>query len=629
MKRFAMCLPCRAEYENPADRRFHAETNACPACGPRIELWDRRGSRLAAQGEALSAAADALRRSAIVAVKGLGGFHLLVGAGLEHSVRRLRQRKHREARPLALMFPTLAAVMAACIVNPLEAGLLTSPEAPIVLLHRTAGAAAVVAPAVAADTPLLGVMLPSNPLHHLLMSELATPVVATSGNLSAEPICTDEHEALRRLGDLADLFLVHDRPIVRHVDDSLVRVVAGRELVLRRARGYAPLPVQLRTVETGAASATSVLAMGGHLKSVVALGLGSEVFLSQHIGDLETVESGATLARVVADLEALHGTSPDVVVADLHPDYLSTRYARDRAAVGRSRHLGVQHHVAHVLAGMAENQLAPPVLGVAWDGTGYGPDGMIRGGEFLAVTSRGVERVAALRAFPLPGGEQAVREPRRAALGLLFAAFGDVRAREEAATLGAFSELELRVLHGMLRRNLNSPLVSSVGRLFDAVASLIGLRQRASYEGQAAMALEFAVDGAAAPAYPVALRQDVVDWAPMLDAVLDDLGAGRPVGVIAARFHHGLVESLVAVARRAGLEHVVLSGGCFQNAYLTERAVSRLREAGFHPAWHQRVPPNDGGLALGQVAAARWAWSGGAQPVITSATDVIAAAAAM
>lgn len=448
-------------------------------------------------------------------------------------------------------------------------------------------------------------MLPYTPLHHLLLSLLGFPVVATSGNLSDDPICIDERDAVERLRGIADVFLVHNRPIVRQVDDSVALLMAGRELVLRRARGYAPLPVPVPSDQ-----AQSVLGVGAHLKNTVTLWTGSQAFVSQHIGDLETDAAYGAFERVIADFEKLYSAQPRIVVADAHPDYLSTQYARKRTArSGGPSRLDVQHHVAHVLSCMAENELEPPALGAAWDGTGYGLDGTVWGGEFFLATAAGCERVAHWRTFRLPGGDKAVREPRRTALGILYELFGESAfERTNLSPVRAFTTSELASLRTMLQRGLNSPLTSSVGRLFDAVAALAGLRQQVRFEGQAAMELEFALDGHETDeSYPVAFTENapaVLDWAPLMRQVLTDLERQTPAGEIAAKFHNALADAIVLVARRFGQERVVLSGGCFQNRYLTERAIARLRAAGFHPYWHQRVPPNDGGISLGQVVAA-------------------------
>jgi len=685
MKRFALCTECAQEYRDPQNRRFHAQPNACPQCGPHLELWDAGGAVLAAHHPALLQAAKTVREGKILALKGIGGFQLMVDARDEEAVRRLRERKQREEKPLAVMYPALEAVRADCGVSHMEARLLVSPESPIVLLPRRAaqtrtlpaawveratrpsrratgpaedsgqsfskrtvsdgrmpspipvgesptgtGGSPVpptafgsgyemsgLAPSVAPGNPNLGVMLPYSPLHHLLMAELKFPVVATSGNLSDEPICIEEQEALHRLRHIADVFLVHDRPIVRHMDDSVVRVVLGREQVLRRARGYAPLPLRLTAGRPANAldGAPPVLAVGGHLKNTVALAIGPQVFLSQHIGDLETLESYEAFVRVIHDFERLYEAEPGRIAHDAHPGYLSTQFAKTLVAgKAGARGIAVQHHIAHVLACAAENELAPPLLGVSWDGTGHGLDGTVWGGEFLLLTETACRRVAHLRQFRLPGGEKAVKEPRRAALGMLYEVFGEgAAAPGDLPPLKSFAAADLAGLTTMLKSGLNSPLTSSAGRLFDGVAALLGLRQIVRFEGQAAMELEFAIAGLKTDeAYPFEIAcQDqtggepvlVADWGPMLKEILLDIKGGLPAGLISAKFHNTLAEVIVAVARRVGHPQVALSGGCFQNRYLTERTDARLTGEGFRPYWPQRIPPNDGGIALGQIVA--------------------------
>jgi hydrogenase maturation protein HypF len=706
MRGFGMCAECRAEYENPLDRRFHAQPNACPACGPQLAFWssgtgilpvrvgagaeatpDRQDACPTTEGAPLLAAARAIRDGAIVAVKGIGGFHLLCAAHDDAAIRRLRERKEREEKPFAVMFPSLDAVRAGCDVSPLEERLLASPEAPIVLLKRHHASRIThhgphISPLVAPQNPQLGCLLPSNPLHHLLLRELGFAVVATSGNLSDEPICTDEREAVARLGGIADFLLVHNRPIARHVDDSIVRVMAGRELVLRRARGYAPLPISLvgadvrrltsnSTAESGQEAVKlepphvgcyeTVLAVGAHLKNTVALAVGEQVFISQHIGDLENEPSLAAFKQVTADLQRLYEAAPGVIACDAHPDYLSTKFAEEfMGRTARPTRISIQHHVAHVLSCMAENELEPPALGVSWDGTGFGLDGTVWGGEFFEITESEVDgpsfgvpalagplarlkqtpdrlkpglqtggwrchRFAHLRPFRLPGGEAAVKEPRRAALGLLFEAFGEAAFEmRDVAAINAFEPSELAALRQMLVRGVNSPLTSSAGRLFDAVASLAGLRQVTRFEGQSAMALEFAAeeDGTEeiydlrftiyeppqSPTPSSILHSPSslqLDWQPLIEALLADARGRVLAGVVAAKFHNALAGGIVAVAKRAGHERVALSGGCFQNRRLLERTVARLTSEGFRPYWHQRVPPNDGGVSLGQIVAAR------------------------
>lgn len=613
MQGFTMCPACRAEYENPADRRFHAQPNACPTCGPHLALWSPAGEVLVGGDDAavIERAADTLRAGLILAVKGLGGFHLMVDARQAAAVARLRERKRRPAKPLALMARDLAQVQRLCVVSPEAAAALTAPEAPIVLLPRRTDAPA--AENVAPGNPTLGVMLAYTPLHQLLLDQIGFPVVATSGNLSDEPICTDELEAVERLGHVADLFLVHNRPITRHADDSIVWVVAGDTRLMRRARGYAPLPVFAPD------PLPTVLGVGAHLKNAVALSVDRQVFISQHIGDLETAEAMAAFERVIADLTRLYEATPVAIAHDMHPDYLSTRWAEARASNGdgaRVRLVPVQHHHAHLAACLADNGTLGPALGVTWDGTGYGPDGTVWGGEFLLGDATGFRRVAHLRPFRLPGGEAAIHEPRRVALALLWELFGaDALERDDLAPVRSFSAAERRLLARMLRREVNSPLTTSAGRLFDGVAALVGLPQRVSYEGEAAMALEFVADGTVDDAYPLPLLAApddgtgaagaaCLDWEPLVRQLLDDVGRAVPAGVVAARFHNALVEALVTTARQVGEARVALSGGCFQNRWLVERAADRLRESGFEVLLHRQTPPNDGCISLGQVMVA-------------------------
>lgn len=607
MRLFEMCPGCRGEYEDPGDRRFHAQPNACPQCGPRLSLWSLSGESLAERDEALARAVAVVRSGRILGIKGLGGFHLIVNAQDDGAVRRLRERKHREEKPFAVMFADLEAVTRVAELSEIERRLLTAPEAPIVLVRRRDAQVDLVAPSVAPRNPYLGAMLPYTPLHHLFMARAGIPVVATSGNLTDEPICTDEREALRRLGEIADLLLVHDRPIVRPVEDSVVRVVNGRELVVRRSRGYAPFPFPVET------TAPPVLAVGGQLKNAIAVTAGSNIFVSQYIGDLESRQANHLFREVIESFKGFYHVKPEVVACDLHPDYPSTQYA---AASGVSV-FPVQHHHAHVVSCMAENQLTGTVLGVAWDGTGYGPDGTIWGGEFL-VASRGTyRRVARLRPFRLPGSGAAVKEPRRSAMGLLYEILGeDLFHRNELAPIRAFSPEDRTTLRKMLTRKINAPQTSSAGRLFDGVASLLKLRQKTSFEGQAAMELEFSADTDSTDgAYPISLPSDpkneakngdgfLIDWEGIIRGVIFDLTSGRSAGFVARKFHNSLADAIVAVARRVGQARVVLSGGCFQNRLLAESAIRKLEPAGFSVYWHQRIPPNDGGIALGQTVVA-------------------------
>ena len=603
MKKFEMCPECKAEYQNPLDRRFHAQPNACPICGPKLELWNDKGTVIAERHNALLQVAETIRAGKIVAVKGLGGFHLMVDARNDEAVHRLRKRKHREEKPLALMFPSLEAIKIECAVNEFETRLLLSPESPIVLLEaRNAKGNSNIASSIAPSNPYLGVMLPYTPLHHILMKELGFPVVATSGNLSDEPICIDEHEALDRLNGIADMFLTHNRPIVRHMDDSIVRIMMRRELVLRRARGYAPLPITI----IGIQHAVPLLAVGAHLKNTIALTSEDNIFISQHIGDLETKESLDAFHRVITDFQSLYEVKPAQIVCDLHPDYLSSKFARSTGIP----YIEVQHHYAHIASCMAENQLEGELLGVSWDGTGYGLDGNIWGGEFLLTTETSFERVATFRSFRLPGGEKAIKEPRRVALGILYEIFGeDIFHLNDLISVKAFTPADLDMLKQMFIKNVNMPVTTSAGRLFDAVASLIGLRQIVNYEGQAAMELEFLIQSVKSEecylfGIDKASKVIIVDWRSIFEGILTDMKNQISQSIISAKFHNTLVEIIMAVAMKIKQNRVVLSGGCFQNKYLTEQTVKRLREEGFRPYWHQRIPPNDGGIALGQAYAA-------------------------
>ncbi len=562
MREFVLCPACHEEYENPRNRRFHAQPNACPVCGPKLN-------------GTLAETAAALLRGEIVALKGIGGFQLLADARQPAAVARLRQRKHREEKPFALMMPSVEIVREYCEISPAEQELLESQAAPIVLLHPKTGTD--IAWNVAHCSPYLGVMLPYSPLHHLLMRECTFPLIATSGNRSDEPIAIANEEAATRLKDIADHFLMHNRPIVRACDDSVVRLTRGRAGTLRRARGYAPLGIRVsRPVKP-------VLAVGGHLKNTVAIGIGNDVFVSQHIGDLETLEARHAFERAIDDLCRLYSFKPEAVVCDLHPDYASTHWAENSGLPI----IRVQHHQAHVVACAAENQVEGPYLGVSWDGTGYGLDGAIWGGEFFRVEDAKYERVAHLRPFNLPGGDAAVREGWRSAASLLFEVDGSPAADSR--------------VRRMLEKKVNVVPTTSVGRLFDAIASITGLAQQNRFEGQAAMLLENEIgDLRLEEAYPLA----VGDWAPLIQAVLHDKREGVPVPRIAAKFHNALVNWIVEVATNVALKQIVLSGGVFQNRYLTERAAAVLEAKGFVVHTHRQVPPNDGGIALGQVVMA-------------------------
>ncbi len=595
MKHFTQCQQCQEEYENPQDRRFHAQPNACPVCGPHVELWNPAGEVLATHHDAIQQTIDCLKEGNVVAIKGIGGFQLMVDAQNEEAVQSLRQRKHREEKPFALMMATIADIRQLCMVSPLEERLLRSAEAPIVLLQQIKPDFQwKIAKSVAPNNPYLGVMLPYSPLHHILLKKANIPLVATSGNRSDEPICISENEALLRLNKIADVLLVHNRPIVRHVDDSIARIILDQEQILRRSRGYAPLPIMLPFAPV------PLLAVGGQLKNTIAINQGSNVFISQHIGNLETLEATRAFERVIFDFQNMYKIFPYHIISDLHPDYISTKFA----ANSQFTHQGIQHHYAHIAACMAENGLNQRTLGICWDGTGFGTDGTIWGGEFLLITQHSFERFASLRTFPLPGGTKAVKEPRRTALGMLYQIFQDeLLEQTELLPYQQFTPSDLKLLWQMLKKQINSPSTSSMGRLFDAVASIIGLRHEIHFEGQAAMELEFVTDSSETDqTYSLEFSSEI-DWQPMILEIIQDQQQGLTLSKLATKFHNTLVALIVEAARQSGERQIILSGGGFQNRYLTEHAVRQLRSAGFQPYWHQRVPPNDGGIALGQIYA--------------------------
>ena len=622
MSGFVMCAACATEYHDPADRRFHAQPVCCPDCGPALVLTSADGTVLASRPDAdpVAAAAGLLRSGAVLAVKGLGGYHLVVHAGNEAAAAALRARKHREDKPFALMVPDLATARLLCEADETADRLLASPRRPIVLLLRRPAADGLVAAAVAPGNRQLGLMLPYTPLHHLLLEAVASPVVATSGNVSDEPIAYTDTEALQRLARIADAFLVHDRAIHIRTDDSVVRASGGRESVVRRSRGYVP-----EALAVSPDLPRPVLACGAELKNTFCLAEGSRAVLSHHIGDLENAETLRSFTDGIEHFRRLLDITPELVAHDLHPEYLSTKYAAGLAGVDL---LGVQHHHAHIASCLADNGAAGPVIGVAFDGTGYGTDETIWGGEFLIADLAGFERAGWLAPVPMPGGTAAIRQPWRMAAAYLAAAFpgrlpAELAVRER-------NEGRWAAVLAMAQRGVNAPLTSSAGRLFDAVAALLGVRDVINYEGQAAIELEQLADPAEPGRYPAAIAeappQDptgigpaagqrpasgpalLVSGSDLVRAAAEDLSAGVPAQVIAARFHRGMADTIVAVCRqlrdRTGLGVVALSGGVFQNLLLTDQVVSGLAANGFGVLLHSQVPCNDGGISLGQAVIA-------------------------
>ncbi len=600
MADFVMCPACQAEYDDPGDRRFHAQPNACPECGPQVWLEGADGRRI--PGEPIQTAQALLAQGRILAVKGLGGFHLACDATQDAVLARLRERKGRVDKPFAVMARDLAQVRRVAHLSPQEEALLTGRERPILLLAKREPSP--LSPLVAPGNRFLGVMLPYTPLHYLLLTGeegQAPPIlVMTSGNHSDEPIVTGNQEARERLAGLADAFLMHDRPIHARCDDSVVRIFQGVELPVRRSRGYAPFPVKLPW------ALPSILAVGGELKSTFCLTKGPFAFMSQHIGDMENLETLVAFGQAVAHFQHIFRAEPVALACDLHPGYLSTRWAQEHA--GERPLVQVQHHHAHIAACMAEHGLEgqEPVIGFSFDGTGYGPDGAIWGGEVLVADYRGYRRAAHLAYTPLPGGDAGVKRPYRMALAHLRAAGVDWQT--DLPPVAACPPPERRILVQQLARGIQTVPTSSMGRLFDAVAALAGVRQQVTYEAQAAMELEALAAPEETGCYAFARAGDIFHAGPVIQAIVADLRAGVPVEVIAARFHNGVARLILELARaireETGLGQVALSGGVFQNVTLLERSVALLRDDGFQVLTHRQVPPNDGGLALGQAVVA-------------------------
>ncbi len=627
MERFPLCERCRAEYENPGDRRFHAQPNACPVCGPQLWLVETQniGDTAAAEpadpaatAVALTRARELLLEGKILAIKGLGGFHLACDATNPAAVSLLRKRKHRPHKPFAVMAPTLAAARALCEISDEEAALLTSAQSPVVLLNRRAPMPnekpAAVALAVAPQQDTLGLMLPYTPLHHLLLRDIGRPLVMTSGNLSEEPIAKDNAEALQRLAPLADAFLLHNRDIYARYDDSVLHVVAPSApdvQFLRRARGYAPFPVRLPF------TMTPVLAVGPHLKNTFTLTRDAYAFISQHIGDMENLETLEHYEATLATYQHLFRLEPQGVVCDLHPDYLTTRFAEEYARKQRlPAPVRVQHHHAHIAACLADNGWSgDAVIGVAFDGTGYGEDGAIWGGEWFVGGYAGFRRAAHLEYLPLPGGDAAIHHPWRIAVAYLHTLLG-----AENFPAGIFCPSDAMSVRQQITHRLNTPLTSSMGRLFDAISALLDLNHEATYEAQAAVQLEAAALRCAAarradlPAYRFAIESQpdaalIVRIGALLEAILADVERGMDRNAIAWHFHAAVADMLTRVCERiratSGLQTVALSGGVFQNRLLLSLSLPRLRAAGFTVLLHHQTPCNDGGVSLGQAMLAR------------------------
>ncbi len=599
MASFLMCEKCRKEYEDPVDRRFHAQPNACWKCGPIVRLY--QSSNRPVEGvDPISETCKLLKSGKIIGIKGLGGFHLAVDATDGKAVERLRERKHREEKPLALISPSIERIEQYAYVSPLEAQVLQSPQSPIVLLRKKEQNA--ISSEVAPRSCCFGVMLPYAPLHHLILQEGFLALVLTSGNISEEPIAIDNKEAFRRLSGIADYFLVHNRDIYLRNDDSVVRVLGQKVRMIRRSRGYVPVPV---TLDRGI---RPTLACGPFLANTVCLGKGNNAFLSQHVGDLENLETFEAFERTIDHLKAILEIDPEVIAYDLHPDYLSTQYATKQTGV---RKVGVQHHHAHIASCMAENGITGPVIGLAMDGTGYGTDGTVWGGEILLTNFHSFERVGHFQNVSLPGGEAAIREPWRMALEYLHHAFGKGLFDLPIEFVKRLDPKKAKIILTMIEKNINSPQTSSCGRLFDGVAALLGLRDRAFYRGQAAVELEMEMGGGKG-SYSVVIGEEgeelIIPHGPIIRGVISDLIEGIDRRTISRKFHNTLVrlftDTCIKLRDRRNLNRVALSGGVFQNAFLLAELEKVLLDLGFEVYTHSVVPTNDGGISLGQIMVA-------------------------
>ncbi len=592
MRDFFMCEKCREEYENPLDRRFHAQPNACPVCGPHVWLVDERGETVAERDEALKLLIEWLKEGRILAVKGLGGFHLVCDATNERAVAELRRRKKRQEKPFAVMFKDLDQVKEFAEVSPLEEIALTSVESPIVILNQRERNG--LAPSVSPDTRTVGAFLPYTPLHHLILRDFGKPVVATSCNLTDEPIMFKNSEVERALGKLVDGALLHNREIARRCDDSVVKVMGGRVVPFRRSRGYAPLPVLLPFNLK-----RPVLALGPHMKVTVAVGKGNRVYISQHIGDIDNIKAEEFFKETVKDLLSLFEVEPEVVVSDHHPGYFTTKFGKEFFG---ERLVQVYHHHAHAISVMAENEvpLSKKVIAFSFDGTGYGTDGKIWGGEVLIAGYTEFERAFHLKYFPLPGGDRAVKEPYRVAVSLLKAA------GENPEKYLKVEPQKLSFVSRMVEKGINSPLTSSMGRLFDGISAILGIRYAVNYHAQGAILLEEVSSvSSETGSYPFKIENGGIDWRELVSAIVSDLKRGVPVSDIGMKFHNTVVEMVLRSAEilreETGIDTVALSGGVFQNRILTEKCLRELPERGFKVLVHQVVPPNDGGLSLGQA----------------------------
>jgi len=606
MKKFKMCKKCKEEYENPEDRRFHAQPNACHECGPTVTLWDKSGKEKKSGKEAIEKATDEITKGKIIAVKGLGGFHLFANALDGSTIKLLRERKGREEKPFALMMKDINMAKEYCSITAEEETSLTSVISPIVLVKKEGRKKLPeIINGMNSLNPHYGIMLPYTPLHHIIMNYVNIPVIATSGNISEEPICIDEYEALKKLSNIADLFLVHNRPIRRYVDDSIVRTIMKEETVIRRSRGFVPLPVTLKE-----AAYSDMVSTGGNYKNSISIKKEDEIFISQHIGDLENIESIKSFDRTINDLVRIYKLKPNKINCDLHPDYESTKYAEKLSS--SMEVFMIQHHISHIFSCMAENRIDIPFLGIAWDGTGYGFDGNIWGSEFFLVSKTGIKRIAHLKYFPMPGGDIASRRNYRIGAGLLYQ-MGKFELAEKILNPESEDNLknELKLIKTILDKKINVPLTSSMGRLFDGLSAILGIRKISSYEGQAAIELEYKAyksnfKNNLGEHYQYYITKEngvyIIDWEPVILQIISEVEKGTEISDISLKFHNTMINIILSVANILKIRKVALSGGCFQNKYLLENTILLLEDKGIKTFWQKKVPTNDGGISFGQTA---------------------------
>jgi len=597
MRHFELCEACAQEYGDPGDRRFHAQPNACPECGPRLAFMGGKPLHIMA-GDPIELTVQALGAGRIVAIKGLGGFHLACRATDEDVVEELRRRKHRYGKPLAVMMKDLDQVKRFCELSPSEEKLLASPRRPIVILKLLSKT--VITPSVSQGLPTIGVLLPYTPIHFMLLNACQVPLVMTSGNISEEPLASTSEEALDKLAEIADCYLLHDREIVNKIDDSVTRIIAGREAVIRRARGYAPEPILLPE------KLPEILGCGPEQKNTFCLTRDCHAFVSQHIGDLENLSTLQYYERMIDFYKRIFRINPQIIAYDLHPSYLSTQYAQ---SIDHVQLVGVQHHHAHIASCMLENGITGQVIGIVCDGTGYGTDGHLWGGEFMLADYRSFTRLGHFKYVRMPGGEKAIKQPYRMAYGYLYSLYG-----KDLSCFAKYTDTiqdEERILmEQQMDKQLNAPLTSSCGRLFDAVAALLNIGRTVRYEGEAAARLESIIDTSMADSYDFALQGQILDTAPILKGIYNDVAKGVLPSIVAAKFHNTLITALTLVCQQiaglTGVKKVCLSGGVFQNAYLLEGLLKRLAGVGLEVYWPQKVPTNDGGISLGQVMIAHY-----------------------